>query len=572
MKKATGIIVTIEGTDSLIALHTPEISRIRYVICDEVHLVDGFPRGDHLRLVLNRIKEIRERSKKQVNFHIMSATITSPKELANRYFLPNRLIIDKSKKPLELNLENYTKTSIQRLESYMKQNNLRKALIFCNTRKSTEFLTQKIKQNTNYENVYTHHASLSKIQREKVERRMNTIKYGICIATMTLELGIDIGDIDLVVMKAPPPNISSFLQRLGRGCRRRNDRSLVLGWYHNPFEKLLFNLYESLVIEGTLENQLYYPKYSVCVQQLFSIAKQFLEEGITFEYILTVMKSFISYDLLIQILNYVIEQEFFFYRNKKHFSASKLSDRIDKHSIYSNISFSLPFGEIEVRNSINNDILGYVNYSATSKGNCILLGGTEWIVDKFQKNTVYVSPLYQKNISRTFFPPSFVKGHYSYDLAQKIKEYIFSDKSKQLKSELYIMIPPNSKKSGVYLFHFLGSIYGKLFASYLEREGFSSKIHVINGIYIYCKKIEIEKLQFKSIPTEIVTLDEDLDSLKSILSLGPYSEYLPNEVVMANIVESFDPIEFFRIISEFKVEYIPLELVIKMIDLFGLSN
>ena len=50
----------------------------------------------------------------------------------------------------------------------------------------------------------------------------------ICVATMTLEVGIDIGDIDLVVCLDPPYSLSSFLQRIGRGCRRLKGVTRVL--------------------------------------------------------------------------------------------------------------------------------------------------------------------------------------------------------------------------------------------------------------------------------------------------------------------------------------------------------
>src|SRR5690606_8761602 len=97
--------------------------------------------------------------------------------------------------------------------------------------------------------VYGHHGSLAKAQREATEERFKSDREAICVATMTLEVGIDIGDIDLVICMDPPFSLSSFLQRIGRGCRRLNGRSRVLGVARDRAGEITF---KAMIRQATL--------------------------------------------------------------------------------------------------------------------------------------------------------------------------------------------------------------------------------------------------------------------------------------------------------------------------------
>ena len=88
--------------------------------------------------------------------------------------------------------------------------------------------------------VYGHHGSLSKDQREGVESRFKGDRRAICLATTTLEVGIDIGDVDLVVCIDPPFSLPSFLQRIGRGCRRLQGKTRVLCLARDRASELIF--------------------------------------------------------------------------------------------------------------------------------------------------------------------------------------------------------------------------------------------------------------------------------------------------------------------------------------------
>ena len=92
----------------------------------------------------------------------------------------------------------------------------RTTLIFVNTRRMAERVTRKLSELLGETNVTAHHGSLAKDQRLDAEQRLKNGKLKALVATASLELGIDIGDVDLVCQLGSPRSIASFLQRVGR--------------------------------------------------------------------------------------------------------------------------------------------------------------------------------------------------------------------------------------------------------------------------------------------------------------------------------------------------------------------
>jgi len=555
IQKAKGLIITLEGIDSLLTSRPMFFRRVRFVICDEVHLVDNTPRGDHLRILIRRIRKIREEYGKKINFYISSATIKNPKKLGNRYFSSSTLIQDNSKKNIELHSLEFSETIFLTLEKFMINKKLRKCIVFCNTRKRTEKLAKMAKGMLKCFTVYVHHASLSKKERESVEDSINSNSHVICFATMTLELGIDIGDIDMIVLDGVPPNVSSFLQRIGRGCRRRNDRSLVMCWFSSKFEYLLFDLYYKMAVKGDLDNSRYFPKYSVCIQQVFSISKQYYDKGFTKETIEELLAPLVSSFETQLILNHLIEDRYLFRKAQKFFPTTKLSDIIEKHVIYSNISLSLPYGDIEVRNLTNNDLIGHVGFNACVRGTKLLLGGKEWLVEKVGLNKIFVSRIKSGQEDKTFFPPKKVRGLLSLYMAQKIRETVSSSDKGQNHSKNFFIHKPVAKSRTTLVFHFIGTLYGFLLGELMKKSGICKDISLINGLYLVCRDLNILKMyQREYLDQRDFPLIESLFEIKSILNLGPYFEYLPGELQSKNLGKLLDFEEFWEILEQNHVE------------------
>src|SRR5204863_8739550 len=124
------------------------------------------------------------------------------------------------------------------------------------------------------------HASLSRKVRERAEAAMREWPYGICVATTTLEIGLDIGEVDCAVLDGAPPTPSAFQQRAGRACRRE-ETIFAIGVARSEAESELFASYADLARRSEVESRPYAPDPSVVVQQVFSMlfaARAGLEE------------------------------------------------------------------------------------------------------------------------------------------------------------------------------------------------------------------------------------------------------------------------------------------------------
>jgi len=209
-KRPSSVLVTTpESFDSLLSRHPYVFESLKVVCLDELHLLDNTARGDQLRILLRRLKLLKHN--RSVNFYALSATIADPYAMGRRYFDKFYVVVVRTEREIDYSLLEF-KNDVSELLSECRKRGLNKLLVFCNTRKQTEEVALLFKRTWSYPHrVFVHHASLSKEERESAEQAMNREKVGICVATMTLELGIDIGDIDAVGLIAPPFSVTSLL-------------------------------------------------------------------------------------------------------------------------------------------------------------------------------------------------------------------------------------------------------------------------------------------------------------------------------------------------------------------------
>ena len=119
--------------------------------------------------------------------------------------------------------------------------------------------------------VHLHFGALPARQRERVEEQMRTARFGVCVATSTLEIGIDIGDVDAVVLAEMPRSVNGFLQRIGRG-NRRTEVSRVVGFRTSEDEELLLRALLDCGRRSDLDDVYEYDRPSVRFQQVLSLA------------------------------------------------------------------------------------------------------------------------------------------------------------------------------------------------------------------------------------------------------------------------------------------------------------
>jgi ATP-dependent Lhr-like helicase len=229
-KSPPHILVT--TPESLYILLTSESGRtmlksVRSVIVDELHSVAGSKRGSHLMLSLERLDALCGRPPVRVG---LSATVKPLEDMA-RFLVGARgeaaeivdtghvrrrdLALELPRSPLEAVMSNEVWGELyDRLAELIQSHNT--TLIFVNNRRLAERATRHLAERIGAEHVATHHGSLSKEHRLNAETRLKAGQLKALIATSSLELGIDIGDIDLVCQMGTPRLISAFLQRVGR--------------------------------------------------------------------------------------------------------------------------------------------------------------------------------------------------------------------------------------------------------------------------------------------------------------------------------------------------------------------
>lgn len=233
------LITTPESVESLLSFRRVTLEKVQVIILDEIHLLDGSPRGDQLRMLLSRLSVFRHHVGGNefggLQVVAMSATIANPRRLANVYLgSGSEIVTVAGQRDLEAHVLLASGTDEERANQAMLATDqfadVHKILVFVNSRRQVDTGAGHFRVGR-FANcrLYGHHGSLSKAQREATEERFKSDREAICVATMTLEVGIDIGDIDLVICMDPPFSLSSFLQRIGRGCRRLNGRTRVLG-------------------------------------------------------------------------------------------------------------------------------------------------------------------------------------------------------------------------------------------------------------------------------------------------------------------------------------------------------
>jgi ATP-dependent Lhr-like helicase len=232
LRRPPHILVT--TPESLYLLLTAERSRqllrtVRTVIVDEIHAVIGTRRGAHLALSLERLQHVAERPLLRIG---LSAT-QKPVEDVARFLVGNDegrggcAIVDEGhRRTLDLALE-IPRSPLSAVmehevweEYYDRLTELigehRTTLVFVNTRRMAERVARHLSERLGEHAVTAHHGSLSKETRLDAEHRLKTGALKALVATASLELGIDIGHVDLVCQIGSPHRIATFLQRVGR--------------------------------------------------------------------------------------------------------------------------------------------------------------------------------------------------------------------------------------------------------------------------------------------------------------------------------------------------------------------
>ncbi|MEM3229026.1 MAG: ATP-dependent helicase [Fervidicoccaceae archaeon] len=244
LKKPPHFLITTPESLSLVLVSPKfreKLRGIRWIIVDEIHEMATSKRGSSLSLMLERLEWLAARPVQRIG---LSATIAPLTEVAR--FLggynddgsprPVKIVDARFRKPFDIKVivpvKNLIRASAEELNDaiYAKIAELitqhRTTLVFTNTRSATERVVYKLKaimsnsSMISMDDIEAHHSSLSRNIRLDVEEKLKKGELKVVVSSTSLEMGIDIGYIDLVLMLSSPKSVSRLLQRVGRAGHR----------------------------------------------------------------------------------------------------------------------------------------------------------------------------------------------------------------------------------------------------------------------------------------------------------------------------------------------------------------
>ncbi|SFI99697.1 DEAD/DEAH box helicase [Thermoflavimicrobium dichotomicum] len=412
LKAPGGILqITPESIESLFLNRTEMLKtlmkRLRFIVIDEIHSFMGTARGVQLQSLISRILSYSESRPRIVG---LSATIDNF-DFIRKWVNPEHpenvevLKQDGSDKELFYSLMHFPKNGWKNpIELYEDMRDLTKehhAIVFCNSRteveEATVMLNRLALKDGIQEQYYAHHSSINKAEREHVEKEMATSTTPkTVVATSSLELGIDIGKIDLVVQLDSTYTVSSLKQRLGRSGRKRGaDQYLQL--YTTYKDSLLQAL---AVMDLHLENWVepaegYRVPYDVLFHQILSMSHE--NNGMTYDALIrTIMENAafreLNSDRVDLLIRHMLEKEHL----EKIKGSGELIVGLEGERIMRSKEFYSVFQtpeEWEVLYDVRK--IGTLDRTyIVEPGNNVILAGKLWKVFEVdeRRNKVYVKP------------------------------------------------------------------------------------------------------------------------------------------------------------------------------------
>ena len=396
------LITTPESLEVLLFRNELKILTVRALVIDEVHLLYNTQRGLQLSILIQRLKKLNNQ---QIQWAALSATVAKLSDIRNFLFGSAEqadFIELSTHRPIDAHIRKITdENNFLELISRLTHNHSRKLLLFANSRKQCEQLAEILKKNKYiHPYIFTHYSSLSPEVRIETENKFLASKTAICISTSTLELGIDIGDIDAVILWGVPGGVESFLQRIGRSNRRQNITNVICLIPYDfsgniVLESLKFITLVSNAKQGIIPIKMPYQLFGAIAQQCLSVIGSVNGKFTKISDLYDLIKShdYLDRSTLEQILARLEEKNYL----KKHGFKNQYGGNenlyrlIDYKMIYGN--FAASSKSIEIRYS--KKVLGEVpadNLNGLYNGALINFAGNVWKIRKISSNLIIVEP------------------------------------------------------------------------------------------------------------------------------------------------------------------------------------
>ena len=541
------------------------------VFVDEAHLFDGTARGDQVSWLLGRLRRLRKLHVEQATgggppapqLCAGSATISDPEGLAARLLGPEAEVVrvEGTREvevfgpadapgwfPLEASMTiktlrerldlvptaGFPETAGRRIWQALSSHgdSMRKALVFAPTRRLCDtfsaHLSGALTRRREIE-VFAHHGSLSRDRRERAERGFASVRDGVLVATTTLEVGVDIGDVDLVALIGAPPDTRSLLQRIGRAGRRIG-RTRVLALPRTEIEQAALASMLLSARDGVLEKQGYGRKWSVFVQQTASFVAQGRPRGRRVSDLLKLAGDVWPEEPAVTagaIVENLVNTEYLVEHHGRLALGESWGDAYDEGGIGMHVNFDSFGGGIPVVDASTGETVAHVAQRPPEDRD-LALGGQRWDVQEGTGGEILLKPKGGGTVREGFryMARSAPTGP---EFAVHVRRGLGLDE---------FDAPLLDAPDGLMWLHFGGSGYQTLMCVLMPD---LRPIGGLAGLAVAGNRAPnlagILHMQKKVVREAVDPLSSDLER---ILAVGPYQQYLPNHIrrkVVADLVD-----------------------------------
>jgi ATP-dependent helicase Lhr and Lhr-like helicase len=404
---------------------------IRFVVIDEIHSFAEGERGIHLMAVLERIQEYSKHDIQRIG---LSATIGNPEKISEWLqgsSKRNRAVINppKENKPKKIEIK-YVADTEQLSNEVYKRVFGKKALLFTNSRTGVESVKNVLEEKGIKS--YVHHSSINRYFREVAEEKFRIEKNSTIIATSTLELGIDIGDLDIVLQLDSPHSVSSFLQRMGRTGRRKGSIGYFV-FFPTDEEKLVISIaILNLAMRSWVESvQVSKKCFDLMFHQIIMLSLENM--GINKDRVFNILKgaypfSDISYEEFNKLLSWMLEKGYIQIDRNQIFIGSETEKKFGRSNfmeLYTSFETNKEFTVRFKNRTIGTLERWYVN--ALGEEFQFTLAGKHWrtINIDYDRYIVYVEE------AKNSLPPKWMSDSrfFSYELSQEILKILTSNET-----------------------------------------------------------------------------------------------------------------------------------------------
>ena len=401
------------------------LQALKWVIIDEVHELVSNERGSHLSLSIERLQSLSNHKVTRVG---LSATLGNLKEAGSFIAGSERkcaILHDKSMREYDLDVK-YIQGTINDVSEfiidYIQSNKIiGSVLLFTNTRDEAEYFGTILKNQKEID-IDVHHGSLSREIREDTESKLRTGVAGIVVCTSSLELGLDIGAVDLVIHYGSPRQVSKLMQRIGRSRhqKRRSAKGLIVT--NIPDDEIEAYALVNRMKNRSVEDQpMHSHSLDVLAHHLVGLSLQSREKDVEVSKALSIVKkaypfkdvSLIDINACLDLLdkNYIIRYDP---------AEQTFKRRIKSYKYYfenlSMIPFVLKFQVIDI---ISKKRIGTLDQKFVGdygeKGNIFVLKGAQWRIVSIDetKAEVNVEPLYGTKINVPYWVGELIPVDYN---------------------------------------------------------------------------------------------------------------------------------------------------------------